>query len=222
MRTCNEPTYEGLIRLFDEGWPSIGLFSDEGGQFIGSYAMKKENRLKTATALSNLWDGKNIRRVRGGDGLKILPGRRLSLHLMAQPLVAQQLFGDPLLRDQGLHSRLLAVMPASTQGTRFLSKKDLANFCDFSSFSSVLSSILWRGLPLGKDKGLLPRPLPFSKKAAQLWFEYVDHIEAQLGPNGDRKIINGLANKLPEHAGRFAAELILMDIWNLKKYIKII
>ncbi|WP_285675116.1 DUF3987 domain-containing protein, partial [Paralimibaculum aggregatum] len=34
-RLANEPTYEGLIRLFAEGAPSLGVFSDEAGQFLG-------------------------------------------------------------------------------------------------------------------------------------------------------------------------------------------
>jgi hypothetical protein len=119
MRTCNEPTYEGLVRLFREGWPSLGLFSDEGGQFVGGHAMTEEKRLKTAAALSDLWDGKVVRRVRAGDGAYFLPGRRVCMHLLIQPGVAARLLGDQVLRDQGLHSRFLAVMPMSTAAHGF-------------------------------------------------------------------------------------------------------
>ncbi|MCC5955180.1 MAG: DUF3987 domain-containing protein [Natronohydrobacter sp.] len=34
-RTVTEPTFEGLTKLFAHGQPSLGLFSDEGGQFLG-------------------------------------------------------------------------------------------------------------------------------------------------------------------------------------------
>jgi Protein of unknown function (DUF3987) len=210
MRTCNEPTFEGLVRFFDEGWPTAGLFSDEGGQFVGGHAMSEDNRLKSAAAFSDLWAGKPIRRVRAGTGLQIFPGRRLSVHLMVQPIVAQRFFGDPLLRDQGLHSRFLTSMPASTQGTRQSGDQD-PNFSDFSHFSGVVTSILGRDLPLGQGKELRPRPLPFSETAAQLWHKYSNGVESQLGPNGSRELIKGLANKLPEHAARIAGILTLIE-----------
>ena len=37
------------------------------------------------------------------DGFTVLPGRRVAMHLMAQPDVAAIWFGDRLLVEQGLH-----------------------------------------------------------------------------------------------------------------------
>jgi Protein of unknown function (DUF3987) len=102
MLVCPEPTFEGLERLFAVGQPSMGVFSGEGGQFVGGHGMQKEAKLRTAAALSGLWDGDAIRRVRALDGATLLPGRRLSLHLMVQPDVANLLLCDRLLADQGL------------------------------------------------------------------------------------------------------------------------
>ena len=34
--TTEEPTYEGLVKLLLVGQPSMGLFSDEGGRFLGT------------------------------------------------------------------------------------------------------------------------------------------------------------------------------------------
>jgi hypothetical protein len=107
MLTCPQPTFEGLCKLFACGQPSLGIFAAEGGQFIGGHGMSDDNKLKTAAGLSDAWDGSPIRRVRSGDGAIILPGRRLSAHLMAQPAVADILFRDRLLMEQGLLSRLL-------------------------------------------------------------------------------------------------------------------
>ena len=47
------------------------------GQFVGGHGMSPDHRLKTASALSELWDGRPIKRVRAGDGVTILNGRRL-------------------------------------------------------------------------------------------------------------------------------------------------
>ena len=79
LLTCTEPTFEGLCLLLQGGQPSVGLFSAEGGQFLGGYGMSKEHRLKTAAAMSGLWDGEPIRRVRRGDGIIVLPGRTQGL-----------------------------------------------------------------------------------------------------------------------------------------------
>ncbi len=59
-----EPTYEGLTRKYAEGMPSLGIFSDEGGQFLGGFAMNGDNRQKTLAALNDLWQGNPIRRLR--------------------------------------------------------------------------------------------------------------------------------------------------------------
>ena len=35
LLSCSEPTIEGLMKILAKGWPSVGVFSDEGGMFIG-------------------------------------------------------------------------------------------------------------------------------------------------------------------------------------------
>jgi hypothetical protein len=118
MLRCDEPTLEGLAKLFATGHPSLGIFSAEGGQFIAGHGMNAENKLKTAAGLSKIWDGEAITRVRAGDGSMTLPGRRLCLHLMVQPDVASIMLSDAVLMDQGLLSRVLVSAPESVVGTR--------------------------------------------------------------------------------------------------------
>jgi len=83
--STEEPTYEGLIKLLFHGHPSLGLFADEAARFIGGYGMSDEHQLKTAAGLSELWDGKRISRVCGGDGATLLYSRRVALHLRLSP-----------------------------------------------------------------------------------------------------------------------------------------
>lgn len=47
-----EPTIEALVKSLCHGLPSMGLFNDEGGQFLGSSTMSKENLLKAISTLS--------------------------------------------------------------------------------------------------------------------------------------------------------------------------
>jgi Protein of unknown function (DUF3987) len=107
-----------LTRFLARSQPSIGVFTAEGGQFIGSHSMAKEQRLRTATAYSQAWDGQAIKRIRASEDTLILIGRRVSAHIMAQPDVAALLLGDQLLVAQGLLSRILLSAPASLTGTR--------------------------------------------------------------------------------------------------------
>jgi hypothetical protein len=70
-------------------------------------------KLRTASGLSTLWDGESFKRVRATDAMVTMHGRRLALHLMVQPEVANIRLRDRLLADQGLLSRLLLSSPDS-------------------------------------------------------------------------------------------------------------
>jgi hypothetical protein len=211
LLTPSDPTFEGLAKLFARGQPSLGLFSAEGGQFIGGHGMSEEPKLRTAAGISSLWDGEPIKRVRAGDGVSILPGRRLAIHLMAQPDVAAVLLGDRVLEDQGMLSRLLVSSPNSTIGTRKWRDPKPESDPDIKRYGARLLFILERPLPLedGKTNELAPRRLELSPEATSGWIAFSDHIEGEM--TGGLEPIRGLANKLPEHAARLAAVLTLVE-----------
>ena len=98
--------------------PSLGIFTAEGATFTGGHGMTADNKKRTAATFSEAWDGKPLKRLRAGDGLSILPGRRLALHMMVQPGVAADFLSDEVLRDQGLHSRILVAASPALAGTR--------------------------------------------------------------------------------------------------------
>eukprot|EP01099_Mayorella_cantabrigiensis_P003593 TRINITY_DN2728_c0_g2_i1.p1 TRINITY_DN2728_c0_g2~~TRINITY_DN2728_c0_g2_i1.p1 ORF type:complete len:274 (+),score=-4.47 TRINITY_DN2728_c0_g2_i1:872-1693(+) len=100
MVTSN-PTMQGLMRGFEEGFPSILLASSEGGQFMGGYAMRQENQLNTLTALSSFWDGSPIDQMKKEGRLYTLRGRRLALHLGVQPSVFESFLRGRFVKDQG-------------------------------------------------------------------------------------------------------------------------
>ena len=212
MLTSTEPTLEGLVKQFPTHWPSLGIYSSEGGQFIGGHGMNEENKLKTASGLSALWDGEPVRRVRAGDGAAIFSGRRLSVHLMVQPEVASILFQDRLLAGQGLHSRLLVSAPESAAGTRQPKQEKPETAKALENYGNRLLDILKTPLPLkeGKINELAPSALRLSTEAVKRWTEFVGHVERQIGPGGALEPIKGLANKLPEHAARLAAVITLV------------
>jgi hypothetical protein len=218
MLTAPEPTYEGLCRLLANGQPSVGVFSAEGGQFIGGHAMNADNKLKTAAGLSDLWDKGLVKRLRAGDGAMILPGRRVSLHLMAQPDVAAIMLFDPLLREQGMLSRLLVTAPDSTAGTRLWREPKPESTQALARYRNKLLGILRTKPPMALDgvgkplpNELTPRPLPLSETARKLWIEFADVVELEMAPGGELEPVRALANKLPEQAARVAGVLAILD-----------
>ena len=213
MLTCPEPTYEGLCKYLQVGQPSIGLFSSEGGQFIGGHGMSDDNKLRTAAGLSALWDGEPVKRVRVADGISIIPGRRIAMHLMAQPDVAAMLLSDRMLLSQGLLSRCLVTAPESIAGTRFWRERSVSTCPDVGRYSARLLELLELPLPLaqGKRNELTPRTLKLSPDARKEWIGFVNFIEGKLSTEGPLSSVRGLANKIPEHSARIAAVLALVS-----------
>ncbi|MEI4261583.1 YfjI family protein [Roseovarius sp. D0-M9] len=208
-RVVTEPTFEGLTRLYATGQPSLGIFSDEGGQFLGGHAMNSDNRQKTLTALNDLWQGNPIRRTRAGDGAYTLYGRRLAVHLMAQPGVAHAFMADPLAADSGFLARFLICEPPSAIGTR-LHRLMTPDSGALGAFGNRLREILDTPMPMDADtRELQPRILPLSDGARSLLIEFHDTIETLQAPGGDLAHITGTASKAAEQAARIAGVLTL-------------
>lgn len=208
-RTVTEPTFEGLTKLFATGKPSLGLFSDEGGQFLGGHAMNSENRQKTLAAFNDLWQGNPIRRTRAGDGHSTLYGRRLAVHLMAQPTVARAFMADPLAADTGFLPRFLICEPPSAIGTR-LHESARNDWTAISSFSARLRTILDSAMPIDAETGeLQPRCLSLSADAREMLVRFSDSVERAQCPDGEMSNITGTASKAAEQAARIAGVITL-------------
>ena len=209
-RTVTEPTFEGLTRLFAQGQPSLGIFSDEGGQFLGGHAMNSDNRQKTLAALNDLWQGNPIRRTRAGDGHLTLYGRRLAMHLMVQPSVARAFMSDPLAADTGFLPRFLICEPPSTIGTRMNAsarKDDGALWL----WEQQIGDIFNTQMPMDSEtRELEPRLLDLSPESRSLLIQFSDAIEATQAPGGDLAHITGFASKTAELAARIAGVLTLV------------
>lgn len=208
-RVVTEPTFEGLTRLFAQGQPSLGIFSDEGGQFLGGHAMNSDNRQKTLTALNDLWQGNPIRRTRQGDGSFTLYGRRLAVHLMVQPGVARAFMADPLASDSGFLPRFLICEPPSTIGTR-LHARVRSDDEALANFAARLRNVLETSLPMDPEtRALDPRTMHLSQEARALLVGFSDAIETAQAPGGDLAHVTSYASKAAEQAARIAGVLTL-------------
>ncbi|MCO5132448.1 MAG: DUF3987 domain-containing protein [Xanthobacteraceae bacterium] len=211
--TAPEPTIEGLVKAWSSAPAALGIFTAEGGMFIGGHGMSQDNRLRTAAGYSEMWDGHPIKRIRSLDGVSILYGRRLSMHLMVQHEAAAQFLADPLLRDQGLLSRVLVAAPESIAGTRFYRDTAPEDDAAIRSYGARILSILEAPWPLidGRRNELEPRVLTITADAAESWRAFYDHIEGQCGPGNDLRPVQDFAAKIAEHAARIAGVLTIID-----------
>ena len=208
-----EPTYQGLMRLLINGQPSIGLFSDEAGQFLGGHAMSKDNKMATITGLSKLWDGSPIDRIRVGDGADKIYGRRLSVHLMTQPIIGLEMLNDDLMKGQGILARVLTTYPESTIGTRLYSSVNVANDPAVRRYANVITQLLKTPFKTSEadPQELEPRLLTLDNAAKKAWVKLHDAVEVAMLPKGKLSGIHPFASKAPEHAARLAGILALTE-----------
>jgi len=209
-------TLQGVTSHFENGRPSIGIFSDEGGQFFGGYSMKSENRLHTATSLSKLWDGKEISRVRSGSDDLTLYGKRTCTHLMVQPGIARVALGDQIFKSQGLWSRFLFAWPESNIGWRVPKDpgaKKIEENPAFLRFKSRIVELLEKPMPTHPEDPLqlTPRRLHLSPDAKALLSQFYERVEVAQREGEVFCQIRGFASKAVEHACRIAGILTVFE-----------
>lgn len=208
-----EPTYEGLVKNFINGRPSMGLFSDEGGRVVGGSAMNNENQLKTSAGLSGLWDGTPISRSRSIDGTIKIYGKRMSLHLMLQYGPAITLLSNKMIQEQGLLARCLITYPTTTIGTRAYLECDLQSDPQMQKYSNLMASILRAKMPLANEDSneLSPRDLRLDIDAKAEWVVFHNHVEKEMCNGGKFSQIKAFGSKAPEQVLRIAGILTLLE-----------
>ncbi|MDG1581284.1 YfjI family protein [Pseudomonas sp. GOM6] len=207
-----EPTLEGLQKSLLRGYPSQGLFSDEGGQFFGGHATKPENALKSVAGLSKLWDGAPISRTRASEGESSARyGCRLSAHLMIQPIVATEVLSNPIMQGQGFLARFLIAWPESLAGTRFYRDADPSRDARLGRYWQRMARLLAQ--EPGKDENgeLAPPMLVLEPAALAAWITEHDAIERQLGLGGDMQEIKPTAAKGAENLLRIAGVFAVVE-----------
>lgn len=188
----------------------MSMFSDEGGGFLGGYAMSEDNRLRMITGLSSLWDASALKHTRSSEAELVLTGKRLSLHLMLQPALALPFLNDPLLQNQGLLGRILVSWPSSTMGSRFFQPAPETANRDLAAYTNHLLALLRQPWPRRNPQveELTPPCLTLTAQAKAQLASFYNDTERQLGDCGGLRIISSLANKATEHVARLAGVLV--------------
>jgi hypothetical protein len=211
--TVADFTAEGLAKLLAAGRPSVGAFTDEAALVFGGHGMTKETVTRTAGTLSKLWDAGTLDRVRAGDGAVKLYGRRLAMHLMAQPVIAERALSDDVLAGQGFLARCLLAWPESTAGSRPYRAESLRDDPAMTQFHATLAARLKLPLPIPEDQRneLAPRALALTPDAVTAWREAHDAIERAMKPGAPYANARAWASKAPEQCLRIAGVLTLIE-----------
>ena len=206
-------TTEGLQYLLRHQ-SHIGVFSPEGAEFVGGHSMRDEKRAAGIALFLKAWGGETVDSMTRGDGLSVLLGRRVSMHVLMQPVILQTLMSDPLAQGQGWIARTLIAAPVSLAGTRLYrtGQTPIKKRPEVLAYYGALQALLRMPPathPAGDGYELQPRTLHMSDGAAAVWVEFYDEVERQQAEGAPLAGVTAWASKAAEHAGRIAGVIAM-------------
>ena len=169
--------------------------------------------MKSVAGLSRLWDRGEFDRVRGGDGSDKFYGRRLAMHLMIQPVVAELVLSDDMLVRQGFLARCLMVWPSTRIGTRLYVAADIHDDQALVEYRKRITALLDQE-PTERPEApqeLAPLSLRLTPEAKARWTELHDRIEAAMAAGGALQDVRAWGSKAPAQVLRTAGVLTLVE-----------
>ena len=200
-----DATQEALAIHLAHGWPSASLWSDEAGIILGSHSMQS-NPMRFVALLNRLWEGKSFAAHRKTSQSFIIEHRRLTLNLMMQPLLLDQMISQAtgISRQSGFLARCLLAYPDSTMGTRFYQDPP-AQLEGLNEYEQRIKECLDQSQRLNQT-GCINLPiLKMSSQAKHSWIQFFNSIEAGLNAQGQWIEIKDFASKAAENSVRLAA-----------------
>jgi putative DNA primase/helicase len=202
----SDATPEALASSLVNGWPSGGIFSNEGGIVLGGHAMNKDVAMRNMARLNSLWDGKIAATDRAttesyGDTVA-----RLTMSLQVQEPTLRAFFDNTkgLARGTGFLARFLVAWPVSTMGTRFFESPP-DGWPALAAFNNRLTAILDRTAPVDYDGILTPAMLTLAPAAKDAWVVFHDQIESTLATGGELYDLRDVGSKAADNVVRLAA-----------------
>lgn len=204
-------TQEALAVHLANGWPSASLWSDEAGIFLGSHGMQS-NPTRFVALLNRLWDGKSCTAHRKTSQSFTLKNRRLTLNLMMQPLLLQQMTAQAsnINRQSGFMARCLMAYPVSTMGKRFYQEPPAELTC-LDDYKHRITACLKQSEQLSQDGCVKLPVLRMSTAAKVQWVQFFNGIEAGLKPQGQWSEVKDFASKAAENTARLTGLFHLFE-----------
>jgi len=210
--TTSDATIEGVIKHFRQALPVLGIYTDEGGAFFGGHSMAKEQAKKSISLFSQAWNGKPLDMMRADKdtGVFRLYGRRLSISLMTQPVIALEALSDSLMSGQGFIARFLICYPQSNIGKRPYKAFNIAHDPRFTKYFAVMMERLEDGFMLKPEGGLDLAAITLNANSEQAYIRFHNEIEQGMANNQPYAHLRGEASKIAEQALRVAGVLTVI------------
>ena len=202
----SDATPEALASNLVNGWPSGGVFSNEGGMVLGGHAMNKDVAMRNMARLNQLWDGKIAATDRATTESYGDTTARFTMSIQVQEPTLRAFFANTkgLARGTGFLARFLVAWPESTMGTRMFTEPP-DGWLALAAFNNRLTVILDRQAPVDEDGKLTPAMLTLSPDAKALWIAFHDQIEGLLGTGGELYDLRDIGSKAADNMVRMAA-----------------
>ena len=204
-------TLEALAIHLAHGWPSAAFWSDEAGIVLGSHSMKN-NPTRFVALLNRLWDGKSTTAHRKTSQSFTIENRRLTLNLMMQPLLMEQLCksGSGVNRQSGFMARCLMSHPTSNMGKR-LYKEPPKDNSYLDEFNARITDCLVQSEYLTQDGCINLPTILLSSSAKAKWIKFFNQIETGLSKTSEWASITDFASKSAENVARLACLFHLFE-----------
>jgi hypothetical protein len=152
-------------------------------------------------------------RIRAGDGGSKYYGKRLALHLMLQPVIAETVLSDDVLTGQGFLARCLLSWPTSTIGSRSYVEVDLTVDPAMRRYWNCIRQLLSTAPTMRPESRneLEPRSLSLTPEAKRRWIAVHNVIETDMADAGDFSSVRAWASKAPAQVLRIAGVLTLIE-----------
>lgn len=204
--TTSNATVEGIARLL-KSQSTVGVFSAEGGEMLGGHSLRDERRMSGMSFYLKAWSAEALDSLRGGEGLSVLLGRRICLHVLVQPLILSKLLSDPLAEGQGLLARCLIAQPETLAGSRLYRECNPLLNPAVVRYNKRITELLlstpefWDG---GDGCELKPNDLDMAPEARAMWIAFYNQVESQQSSLGELAAARPFASKAAEQAARIA------------------
>ena len=228
-------TPEALIERVVTTIPVVAMISDEGRNILDGYG-------KRVHPLTNgMRDGSPQYVETKSSGRQFVAFVRFTSNIATQSKSGNEYFArnDSAARDSGSPARQFVAWPTSTQGFRPIDGIESMAWNHIPMFNKRVKELLQQTLEKHQSPVTKLPTLKFSPKAAFLWTNYANSVEADQQPGRALCNVRDAASKAAENVARLAAVIhafddaegdislqtvetaIAMVNWYLKQFIRI-
>jgi hypothetical protein len=194
-------TMSALLYSLCANMPVASIVTSEGAKVLD------DANMKNIPFLNKLWDGGPVQVSRISRESFWLEDPRLSTAIMIQPDVADKIISKrhDELRSSGYFSRALFCYPLSNIGKRHIGVTK--QYDEKIKTLNARLGVLCIDLLMSLSNSTARKVLELDQEAEQLWLDFANHLESQMGPGGIYHSATDLASKMAENALRVAGTL---------------